>query len=132
MNYNDVKSRFKSTIDGTVKGRYTLADGEVVEVELTEEDIDVAWSSKIWRSAGVIKTKRQADKGGIKAVIRQAVDKGIIEQADAFGYVMDGISEEKLAEIKEQLPTVEKTATPTDEDGDDGARQVMVQKGGQR
>ena len=101
-----------------------MIDGEEFSRELIEKNA----YARIWNSATVVKNKRQADKGGVKATVLQAINEGLIEKEEGFDLVMTP-DKEKIAELKEKLPTVEKTVEPTEDDIKRGKEQVQAGKG---
>lgn len=96
--------------------------------EFSKDFIKSTLLARIWRSATVVKNKRESDKGGIKTTILQAISEGLIEKEEGFDLVMTP-NKEKIAELKEKLPSVEKSEEPTEEDIKIAITQVLANKG---
>ena len=95
-------------------------------VEIPAETIKSTFLARIWRSAVVVKNKR--NDRGVKAVINQALELGLIELMDAVG-LLTTPNKEKVAELRSQLPEPEKDAEPTEEDIAKGIEQVLANRG---
>ena len=109
----------------------TFEDVEPLKIqgeEFSQDFIKSTLLARIWRSATVVKNKRESDKGGIKTTIMQAISEGLIEKEEGFDLVMTP-NKEKIAELKEKLPSVEKSEEPTEEDIKIAITQVLANKG---
>lgn len=95
-------------------------------VEIAPEIIKSTFLARIWRSATVVKNKR-TDRG-VKAVISQAMELGLIDQAEVIELLMTP-NKERVAELKTQLPEVTKDEEPSEEDIAKGIEQVLANKG---
>lgn len=119
MTFETFKSSLKISGTGTVT---------VEGVTIGAEELIKTITMRIWKSAQVVKNKREADKGGIKLVVSQALAAKLITKDEAFDIVMLG-DKAKAAELREKLPKTEKTEDPSDEDVAVAIRQVTSGKG---
>jgi hypothetical protein len=84
--------------------------------------------ARIWRSAIVVKNKRESDKGGAKATIQQALTAGLIDNSEALNLLL-ATNTARMAELREALPHNAKTDEPTDEDIKIAVAQLIANKG---
>ncbi len=95
--------------------------------EISIADVEQTYKSKIWKSAGVIKNRREATHGGINSVVGQALQAELITKDEALNIILMN-DRTKMAEIKEQLPQTEKTKDPSQEDVKQAI--ILVKTGG--
>ena len=99
-------------------------NGVIIDEKVVRDTI----ISRVWRSAIVNKNKRQADKGGVKAVIASALKEGLIDKSQALDLILLG-SKGEINALKEQLPKVEKSEYPSEDDIVKALKQIKENKG---
>lgn len=97
-------------------------------VEISAEVVKSTFFARIWRSATVVKNKREADKGGLKATVGQALNAELITAEEGLTILLTG-DKEKINSLREQLPTVEKSVEPSEDDVKIAIQQVQANKG---
>jgi len=103
-----------------------LANGN--KATIPAEQVSREGYSRIWKSAVVVKNKREADGGGIMLTIQQSLASGAITKEEAFD-IMVNKNKEKIAELKALLPTAEKSEEPSDGDIEVAINQYLAGKG---
>ena len=106
MNKEQLKDLLKLTGESQIN-----LQGEKIDSKLVYEII----LNKVWRTAIVNKNVREADKGGIKAVVSKALNAKLIDANEALTIILTN-DKSKTAELLKQLPQNEKTEEPNAED----------------
>ena len=119
MDFKELKSLVNIEVKEGAK-----IEGKTFSSEFIKETL----YNRIWKSANVVKNKRQADKGGVKAIVSQAIKAKLIDASEALAIIMENDKESANA-LKEQLPKVEKDELPTREDLETAIKQVLAGKG---
>ena len=96
--------------------------------EIPAEFVVSTFYARIWRSATVVKNKRENAGGGIKNTVSQALTLEKIDQTEALALMLTP-DKARLAEIKAELPQVDKTDEPTVEDVKIAVTQVLANRG---
>lgn len=119
MNYRELVNSTKIEVEGTAK-----VDG----VEIPADVIVTTLYGRIWNSAQVVKNKREAVNTSIKATIGQALKMELITPEEGLQILLVG-DKAKVAELRGQMPEVQKSKEPLAEDIEAGKQQFLANAG---
>jgi hypothetical protein len=119
MNFNEFEAGLK--IEGT---------GSVVVngLTITAEELKQTIKMRIWKSAQVIKNRREQDKGGLKLTVSSALSAKLITEGEALQIILSN-DKAKAQALAEKLPKTEKTEDPSADDIAMAVRLVASGKG---
>jgi len=93
------------------------------------EDVAETFFQKIWKSANVIKNRRESDSASVKAIIGRALTLKLIDSDKALTILLTG-NKEMAQEVAKAFPKVEKSDDPSEDDVAE-AIALVISGGGQ-
>lgn len=115
------KTQLKNKLGASLEVEGLALEGVVLSGEWLLEVI----TSKVYRTAVVLKNVRESDKGGVKVIIGQALQAGLVTPEQGLNIIMSSDKAE-LSRLKELLPKSDKTEEPNEEDIEQAIKKVLA------
>lgn len=115
-----------------VFAKLVFGDVEAIEINgvtISSEVIIDTFKNKAWKSALVIKNRREAETGGLKSIVGRALTLKIIDANEGLAIILSN-DKARAKTISEQFPETEKSDEPIESDVEQ-AIALVLSGGGQ-